>query len=57
MKKNTKSGLRLNRETVRSLQRSELRAAVGGDDTALCPLTRGCPYPVLTDTCPSGKGC
>lgn len=57
MKKRAKVGLRLARETIRSLQGGELHRAAGGDDTRLCPLTRGCPPPVLTDTCPSGKGC
>lgn len=55
--KNTKMGLRLGKETIRSLRDGDLRGIAGGDETQLCPLTRGCPFPVLTDTCPSGKGC
>ena len=58
MKKHAKMGLRLGKETIRSLRDGDLRGVAGGDDeTRLCPQTKGCPFPVLTDTCPSGKGC
>jgi hypothetical protein len=59
MKKHAMRTLRLKTETVRSLIEGDLSAvAGGGGDTALCPNTRGCPFPVLTDTCAcTGKGC
>jgi len=56
MKKHKKNVLSLNAQTIRSLTRTDLDVVAGGDDTALCPNTRGCPFPVLTETC-TGKGC
>jgi hypothetical protein len=56
MKKHKKTVLSLNAQTIRSLTRTDLDVVAGGDDTALCPNTKGCPFPVLTETC-TGKGC
>ena len=57
VKKHGKKALSLNAETIRSLARTDLRAIGGGDDTALCPLTRApCPPPELTADCPTVKG-
>ena len=61
MRKHTKRALTLNLETIRSLRHGDLHGVAGGSDdtgTALCPNTKGCPFPVLTDACPSHqKGC
>ena len=59
MRKHAKSALSLNMETIRSLRHGDLRGVAGGaGETAFCPNTKGCPFPVLTDTCPTrDKGC
>lgn len=58
MRKHAKRALSLKLETIRSLHHGDLCGVAGGADTALCPNTRGCPFPVLTDTCPTQqKGC
>jgi hypothetical protein len=54
MKKHTKKPLSLNTETIRSLTDGDLAGIAGGVDTRLCPNTKGCPFPVLTDGCPKG---
>jgi hypothetical protein len=54
MKKHAKKVLSLNTETIRSLSDGALAAVAGGADTRLCPNTKGCPFPVLTDGCPKG---
>jgi hypothetical protein len=57
VKKHTKTLLSLNCETIRCLVLDDLSCVAGGlDDTAFCPNTKGCPFPVLTDKC-TGKVC
>jgi hypothetical protein len=51
MKKHAKKVLSLNTETIRSLSDGALAEVAGGADTRLCPNTKGCPFPVLTDAC------
>jgi hypothetical protein len=58
MKRNLKTRLTLHRETLRSLDREELRAAPGASAPNICLITDTC-YHCLTYTCPTrcNAGC